>query len=85
MIIITLAITLPKEEVQRLEQWFRQNVDPQAVLDIRCDQKIIGGCQIIWRGFEGDFSLRKKLRPSFATPLRQGFEGQVATEGKEND
>ena len=62
MIIITLAITLPKEETRRLEQWFRRNVDPQILLDIRKDPNIIGGCRIIWRGFEGDFSLRRKFQ-----------------------
>ncbi len=60
--VITLAVSLPKEEIQRLRQWFRQNVHPQALLEIRQDKKIIGGCQIIWQGFEGDFSLRKKFR-----------------------
>ena len=62
MIIITLAVTLPKEEVQRLNRWFRQNVDSQSKLEIRQDKKIIGGCRIIWQGVEGDFSLRKKLQ-----------------------
>ncbi len=60
-VIITLAILLTKEEVRRLGQWFRRNVDPQILLEIRQDHKIIGGCQIIWQGFEGDFSLRRKF------------------------
>jgi len=62
MIIITLAVSLPKEEVRRLKQWFRQNVDPQARLEIRQDKEMIGGCRIIWQGVEGDFSLRKKFK-----------------------
>lgn len=61
VVIITLATTLPKEEIRRLGQWFRRNVDPQILLDIRQNPDIIGGCQLIWRGFEGDFSLRKKF------------------------
>ncbi len=60
--VITLAVTLPKKEIQRLKQWFRQNVDPQILLDLRQNAEIVGGCQIIWQGFEGDFSLRKKLK-----------------------
>lgn len=59
---ITLAIALPKEEIRRLEQWFREQVDPQILLDIRKDPSVIGGCQIIWQGMEGDFSLLKKLK-----------------------
>jgi len=62
--VITLAVTLPKEEIQRLGRWFRQNVDPRIVLEVRLDPNIVGGCQIIWQGFEGDFSLRKRLRES---------------------
>ncbi len=62
VVIITLATTLPKEEIRRLGQWFRHNIHPQILLDVHKDPKIIGGCQIIWRGFEGDFSLRKKFQ-----------------------
>ena len=65
-VVITLAVALPKEEVRRLSQWLRQNIDPQVTLDLRRDTKIIGGCQIIWQGVEGDFSLRKKLQPPIA-------------------
>lgn len=62
MATVTLAVSLPKEEVARLGRWFRRNIDPQVLLDLRQDPKIIGGCQIIWQGFEGDFSLRKKFK-----------------------
>lgn len=62
LVFITLAVSLPKEEIKRLGQWFRRNVHPQVLLDIRQDPKIIGGCQIIWQGFEGDFSLRRKFQ-----------------------
>jgi len=61
-ITITLAVSLPEKEVRRLGRWFRQNIDPQILLDLRRDPKIIGGCQLIWQGFEGDFSLRSKFR-----------------------
>ncbi len=74
VVIITLANTLTKEDIRQLGQWFRRNVNPQVLLDIHQDPKIVGGCQIIWRGFEGDFSLRRKFQPSFAK----------ATEGKQN-
>ncbi len=60
--VVTLAVSLPKEEIQRLGQWFRRNVHPKVLLDFRQDPKIIGGCRIIWQGFEGDFSLQKKLK-----------------------
>ena len=60
--VITLAVTLPKKEIQRLGRWFRENVNPRVVLEVRLDPNLVGGCQIIWQGFEGDFSLRKKLK-----------------------
>jgi len=62
VVILTLAIFPTKDETQQLERWFRRNVDPQILLDIRQDPKIIGGCRIIWQGFEDDFSLRSKFR-----------------------
>lgn len=64
--VVTLAVSLPKEEVSRLGQWFRQNIGPKILLDLRQDKKIVGGCQVIWQGLEGDFSLRKKLQPPIA-------------------
>lgn len=60
--IITLAIALPKGEVKRLGRWFHQNVDPQALLEVHQDKEMVGGCRIIWRGAEGDFSLRRKFQ-----------------------
>lgn len=64
VVIIILAVSLSKEEIRRLGRWFRQNVDPQILLEIRRDKKIVGGCRLIWRGFEGDFSLQKKFKES---------------------
>jgi len=60
--VITLAVSMPKEEIKRLRRWFRQNVNPRATLEVRQDSKLVGGCQIIWQGFEGDFSLRRRLQ-----------------------
>lgn len=62
LVIITLAVSLTKEEIRRLGQWFRQNIDPQILLDLRRDAKILGGCQLIWQGMEGDFSLKRKFQ-----------------------
>ncbi len=59
---ITLAIPLTPKEVQSLGQWFRRHLHPQTLLKVTKDPQIIGGCRIIWKGFEGDFSLRKKFR-----------------------
>jgi len=61
LVTITLATVLPKEEIPRLGQWFRRHVNREVLLEIRRDPQIIGGCQIIWQGEEGDFSLRKKF------------------------
>lgn len=62
LVTITLAVAPPKKEINRLGQWFRRNVHPRAILDIHQNPQIIGGCRIIWRGREGDFSLRRKLQ-----------------------
>lgn len=62
VVTLTLAIFPTKDETQQLERWFRRNVDPQILLNIRQDPNIIAGCRVIWQGFEGDFSLRKKFQ-----------------------
>jgi len=61
-LIITLAISLPKERVRKLTDWLRQNVNPRISLEIRKDPQIIGGCRLVFRGREADFSLRKELQ-----------------------
>jgi hypothetical protein len=62
VVTLTLAIHPTAEEIRQLGQWFRQNVDSQILLDIHQDPEIIGGCRLIWQGFEGDFSLRRKFK-----------------------
>lgn len=58
----TVTVYLPFRpsiyEIPRLGGWFRKNVSPKAIMDVKSDKSLIGGCALIWKGIYRDFSLR---------------------------
>lgn len=69
VVFITLAIHLTKEEETHLGQWFRREVAPNLLLDIKSEPEILGGCKLIWQGREEDLSLRTKLEKGLKNKL----------------
>ena len=57
-------------EVPKLASWFRQNVHPQTMIDIKLDRRLIGGTAIVWKGNYYDFSLRYYLAKSKESILK---------------
>jgi hypothetical protein len=44
--------------IERFGTWFRENVEPNLLLTLRIDPKVVGGCAFIWRDVYHDYSLR---------------------------
>lgn len=64
---IFLPFVPPIYEIPKLGEWFRQNVSLAAVIDVKSDPRLIGGCALARRGVYQDFSLRyyiEKNRPA---------------------
>ncbi len=55
---IYLPIILPPYEHPKLCGWFRANVHPRFIIDLRFDRSLIGGCAIVYKGVYHNFSLR---------------------------
>lgn len=56
--ILYLPIVLPIYHLPRLSGWFRRNIRPNFLLDIKFDRDLIAGCAIVWQETYYDFSLR---------------------------
>jgi hypothetical protein len=46
------------EHIERFGRWFRENVQPNILLTVRTDPRMVGGCGVIWKGTYYDLSLR---------------------------
>ena len=46
------------QEYKRLGAWFREQVSPRMVLDIKIDPSVAGGCAFVWKGIYHDFSFK---------------------------
>jgi hypothetical protein len=55
------------EHVERFGTWFRQEVQPNILLTVRTDPRVVGGCGFIWNHIYYDFSLRYFMNKESAT------------------
>lgn len=46
------------EQIEKIGEWFRENVQPNILLALRIDPRATGGCSFIWKDVYYDFSLR---------------------------
>ena len=66
---ITLTIAFePREETKTLlAGWVRENLGEGVALELKKDEKVVGGAIIISQGNYRDFSLRTKIKEFFKT------------------
>jgi hypothetical protein len=58
---LVVGFSMPTNFVGRVFDWFRDNVSSSLVLDIKKDEKLLGGVIIMYKGRYQDLSLLKKL------------------------
>jgi len=63
---LVLAFSPEKKLFSHLKLWVKENVNPDAVLDISVDQSILAGALITYNGYYKDFSLKKKVQEAFS-------------------
>ncbi|KKS46225.1 MAG: hypothetical protein UY07_C0014G0010 [Parcubacteria group bacterium GW2011_GWA1_47_8] len=57
-IIVYIPMLFGAQEYKRLGAWFREQVSPRMVLDIKIDPSVAGGCAFVWKGIYHDFSFK---------------------------
>jgi len=78
-------VLLTRDHLARIGKWIRTHVDERAVIGIRLDPSTIGGCRIIWKGKQIEYTLRRYIRrkPSILLnifdSLQAGNSNQSAT------
>jgi len=59
---IEIAFEPEKETLEKISQWFKENLKKKVILDLKINPKIIGGAKIEYQGKWRDFSLAKKIK-----------------------
>ncbi len=59
---VYVPIRFSKIHVKRFGEWFRSNVQPNIMLNIRIDSSTAGGCSFVWQNVYHDFSFRYYAR-----------------------
>ncbi|MEK7611421.1 MAG: hypothetical protein AAB486_03575 [Patescibacteria group bacterium] len=57
-------------ETPRLGKWLRSNVDPRALMEVKIDISLIGGCAVSYKGIYRDYSLKYYLLRSKVAILK---------------
>lgn len=60
-VVIYLALELPPAEIERLGQWFKQNVGSDCLIDIQYKASLIGGAALSFGGTVKDYSIRARI------------------------
>lgn len=56
------ALELDRETIQKISQWFSQNLNKKIILEVKINPKIVGGIILEYGGKIWDGSLRKKIK-----------------------
>ena len=57
VITVYLPYTPDENEILTLIRWFKKNVHPQVLIDLRKNEALVLGCAFAWKGIYHDFSL----------------------------
>lgn len=71
---IILAFEPKESTLKSISQWFLLNINKQALLDVKVDRNLIGGCAILSGGKYLDFS----IKPIFEKAFDRTFKPQPA-------
>ena len=52
-----LAVMLDDYQIIELGKWFRQNLNPELIIDVRCNPTLVSGCSYVWNNRYKDLSL----------------------------
>lgn len=52
-----LAVNLDDSQINLLGRWFRQNLNPELIMEIRCNPTLVTGCAYAWNNHYKDLSL----------------------------
>ena len=56
-----LAVILDEVQMDELGIWFRNNLNPELIIDVRCNPTIVSGCAYVWNNNYKDLSLHNFL------------------------
>ncbi|OGG32434.1 hypothetical protein A3I51_02595 [Candidatus Gottesmanbacteria bacterium RIFCSPLOWO2_02_FULL_38_8] len=56
-----LAVILDEIQMDELGIWFRNNLNPELIIDVRCNPTIVSGCAYVWNNNYKDLSLHNFL------------------------
>lgn len=59
---VYVPVKFPQKELQGMGEWFRREVQPNMMLEVKVDAGTVGGCAIVWGSVYHDFSLRYAIR-----------------------
>ena len=52
-----LAVILDEYQLDELGVWFRHNLNPELIIDVRCNPTLVSGCAYVWNNRYKDLSL----------------------------
>jgi F0F1-type ATP synthase delta subunit len=56
-----VPVTLEPDDVAKLGDWFRKNVDSNVIIELHVESSTFGGCAFAWNGVYTDYSLKHYL------------------------
>jgi hypothetical protein len=65
---LVIAFEPTESNVNRIHEWVKENIGNSVIPDIVCDQSVLAGAVIIYKGKYKDFSLRRVLEKKFEDP-----------------
>lgn len=78
LLTLYLAVILDDYQIDDLGKWFRQNLNPELLMEVHCNPALVSGCAFVWNGKYRDLSLHNFIskKQELITSIIQAYAAE---------
>lgn len=58
IVTVYVPVGIAPDDTKKLALWFKENLDPAALMDLKIDDKLVGGISFVWKGIKHEYSFK---------------------------
>ena len=58
IVTVYVPIGMDQENTKKIALWFKDNLSPGALMDLKIDDKLVGGISFVWKGVKHEYSFK---------------------------
>lgn len=58
IVTVYVPVGIDEENTKKLALWFKENLSPSALMDLKVDDKLVAGISFVWNGIKHEYSFK---------------------------